>query len=341
MASSKKIATCYASSNEYAIYTGISLLSLLKNNKEIISIVYILSFGIDENNIAKLVKICEIYECPIKIVNAEDRMKDTVKMLNMNTFGGSYATYARAFISEIISDFNDVLLYIDSDTIIDGSIKKLTHIDFEDKVYAAVIGMNQYKYPFDEIKLINGNKTYYACGVLLFNLKNWRIKKCTELIKNFINNSKCKDFRYADQTVINNSIPDSLAIKLPLEFNYWGHIFRGRRLYFELSRNGYYSKKDIDRAKANPIIIHYKGHVVHPWLTGNISSLSDRYQYYKKLSPWKSEPEHSIYYSEEHGKETKAMRKVVNATIRYIRHAPLVVLLIEYIVRIKHKVLGR
>lgn len=337
----KEFCVCYASSNEYSQYTGISLLSLLENNRGLIDRVYILSFGIIEENLSKIRGIAASFCTEIVVIDAISKMGSLFEKLEMQSFEGSFATYARAFIADIIDDYNGKLLYIDSDTIVDGSLYKLIEIDLENlgKAYAGVVGMNQYVYPYTETMLDSGNTKYYACGVILFEMKNWRISNCPEKIVNYVLNAKDKEFRYADQTVINNCIPEQLAYSLDLEYNYWGHIFRGKRLLYELTRKQFYTKEQVLKAKRMPIVIHYKGYIVHPWLRGNVSSLSERYQYYKSKSPWKNEREKSVYYSEKDNKVTLEQINRMIMTRLYLRYPAILERLIEALVEIKHRII--
>lgn len=337
----KEFCVCYASSNEYAQYTGISILSLLDNNSEIVDRVYLLSFGIKENNIKLIKSVVDRYHKELIIIDAISKMSGIFKELELLLFEGSYATYARAFIAQIIDDYDGKLLYIDSDTIVDGSILPLKELDLEHlrKVYAGVIGMNQYIFPYTEARLANGNSRYYACGVMLFDLKMWKNSNCTGKIVEYIKNSTDKNFIFADQTVINNSIPDSLAYPLDLEYNYWGHMFRGSRIKFELTRKGFYTSKQVKYAMEHPVIIHYKGYIVHPWLKGNVSSLSERYHYYKTMSPWVNEIENTIYYSEKDGRETPKQINEMNQTMKFLRYSGFTEWIREILIIIKHKVL--
>lgn len=338
----KKFCICYASSNEYAQYTGISLLSLLENNTEIIDNIYLLSFGIKEENIQNIQRIVDSYKVRLIVIDAISKMSRVFAELEMLLFEGSYATYARAFIASIIDDYDGKLLYIDSDTVVDGSLLPIKELDLESqgKVYAGVIGMNQYVYPYSEIKLNNGNSRYYACGVLLFDMSMWKKMKCTEKIVDYIKNANDKNFRFADQTVINNCIPESLALPLDIEYNYWGHMFRGKRIQFELTRNGFYTAEQVQHAKEHPVIIHYKGYIVHPWLKGNVSSLSDRYQFYKQKSPWRDEKENTIYFSENDDRETPEQRKKMRKSKLSLRYPVFIERIIENLVEFKHRISG-
>lgn len=321
-----KINICYASSNEYAPYTGVSLFSCLENNADIVDKVFILSFGINAENIQRIASVVDSHHCDLKVIDAIPVLKPIFERINLDTFRGSYATFSRAFISYLIPSEIDNLLYIDSDTIVDGRLEEISNLSMfsPDKVYAAVIGANHYTRHNPEIILENGNKTYFQAGVMFFNLMNWRKYHCSERIEDYIK-THTSSYRNADQTVINNVIEEEYVLPLHPKFNYWGHIFRGLRLWYQMKMGGFWSYRDIKEAKSKPVIIHYKGYVVHPWRKDSISSMSDRYHFYKELSPWKDDLEYSIYYDFNEGRETEELHQRYDSEIKHLRY-PVVLL---------------
>lgn len=334
----KKINVCYASSNEYAPYTGISLFSCLENNADIIDTVYILSFGILEENRLKLKEVVENRNCGFVFVEAIPIMKPIFESINLDTFRGSYATYARAFISYLIPEEVDRLLYIDSDTIVDGSLKEIADLDLDsmDKVYAAVIGTNHYfSKDNPETKLDNGNRIYFQAGIIFFNLNLWRKYGCTEMIEDYIKHHG-SSYPNADQTVINNVIEQKYVHPLHPKFNYWGHIYRGPRLWYQMRLGEFWDDDTIKEAIDHPVIIHYKGYIVHPWRKDSISSLYDRYHSYKPLTPWKDDVEYSINYDFSLGRISQELVKINKDQLRNLRYHPNTLKLRAILSMIKH-----
>ena len=166
----------------------------------------------------------------------------------------------------------------------------------ESSVMAGVIGVNQYPYKNEkhnpELDLVSGNKKYIACGIVYYDLKNWREYKCNEMIARC-----CKlniKMPLADQTLINNAIPEKLFKELPPEMNYWGHCYPKKREHREYKRGGWYSDKIIDNMIMHPIVIHYKGLLYRPWFDGCLSRKKDIYIKYKAMTPWADIPQGSL-----------------------------------------------
>lgn len=298
MLNNDAIYVCYASSNEYAEYTGVSLLSLLMNNTDVdFGEIFILDYGINDENKANLQEIAERFQKVIKYIDAGTILEGLREKLNLSDFCGSLATYSRAFIDYIMPDYVKYLLYIDSDTIVAGSIKDIRKIDMSKCVMAGALGVNQYAYHDEDtvtdLGLINGNKKYIACGIVFYNIQNWRMNNCRDYIAD-----TCKkniELPFADQSLINNAIPEEMLCELPPEFNYWGHIYPKHREYREMKRGNFYSDEQIKKLAENPIIIHYKGLFYRPWLKGCKSRKKELYSKYKALSPWKDVPYGNLY----------------------------------------------
>lgn len=340
----KQISACYAASNEYSEYAGISILSLLENDTErIIKKIYLLSFGISEENKKIIEGIIKKYNVSFECIDAINVMKGVFEQISLDLFEGSFATYARAFISEIIPMYDEYVLFIDSDTIVNRNIEELFRYVFpgiEKKAIAAVIGVNQYVVGNEEKYLANGNTIYYQCGVLLYNMQQWKANCCTEKIIEFIKKNGTH-YLYADQTIINNSLSNDLMMAIPPKFNYWAHGFRGLRIKYEMSRGRFWTKEEIEEAITNPVIIHYKGQILHPWLEGNLSSFSSCFDYYRSETPWANEGKKTIYFDDKANCETDSMRREMNSCRKYLRENTLKVFIKERISMMKRKILGR
>lgn len=284
---------CYASSDFFSEPTGISIISLLENNKHLpISKIFILDYGISEINKNNFHTISEKYNVPFEFIRSKEIIEQKRDELGMSDFEGSMATYSRAFIDLIIPEYVDDLVYIDSDTIVAGDISEMAYMNMGGAVMSAIIGINQYPLKGgkenSELNLLSGNTKYFACGVVRYSISNWRKKDCLHLICETC--KKLKHFTNADQTVINNAIPESWIIPLHPRFNSWLHELPVCYAKVELSRGGFLSEQQIQEAIDNPTIHHYKGPLFRPWFKGSLSRANDEYFKFKAISPWKDTP---------------------------------------------------
>lgn len=300
----KKIYICYASSDFYSRETGISLLGFLENNPDYEpDKVIILDYGILDHNKGKLNSIAGKYGKQIEYVDAKSIMEKVQDELQLSNFRGSLATYSRAFIDRLMPKDVDNVLYIDSDTVVVGSISDVYEIDMENKCMAGIIHTGFYDgYHDDELKLLTGNEKYYGCGIVLFNVSNWRKYRCYDMISETLKSKK--NYTYADQTLINNSIPEKLLQKLPLQFNYTSHTYNPNWESKMLLQGGWYTSQEAEYAIQHPVVIHYPGSPVNrPWYEGCLSYRKNDYIKYKSISPWSEDPLLSLneYYQSNSG----------------------------------------
>jgi lipopolysaccharide biosynthesis glycosyltransferase len=286
---------CYASSDFYARETGISMLGFFDNNPDYEpDTIIILDYGILENNKEKLNGIAAKYGKHIDYVDAKSIMDKVQKDLNLTDFRGSLATYSRAFIDKLVPDYVERLLYIDSDTVVVGSINALNDINMHDKCMAGIIHTGFYDgYHNAELSLLSGNTKYFGCGVVYYEIQNWRKLRCYEMIASTL--GKKNDYPYADQSLINNAIPEKYLQKLPLQFNYTSHIYNANWEIKLLLQGGWYTKDEAQYAIDHPVVVHYPGSPINrPWYNGCLSHRKGDYEKYKEESPWCTDELYSL-----------------------------------------------
>ncbi len=308
----EQLDVCYASSDEYAIHTGISLLSLFENNPGLVRRVYLLDYGIQEQNRQRLTKTCSDHGVECLFTPALDTLAQLGKANGLMSFRNSYATYSRAFLDQLLPEQVDRVLYIDSDTVITGSVESLLHFDMTDKVIAGVASCFRYSLQTDEprgkdseLDLLSGNKLYIQCGILLYCLDHWRKAGCFEMIQHAC--TKLEKMRFADQTLINNAIPERYFGMLPIGFNLTMHNYCDEFLVRQYRRGGWYSEDEIRQALAHPTLIHFNGgRLQRPWFAECVSRRKEVYYHYKALSPWRDVPLISV------SKSTMSFRQRLN-----------------------------
>lgn len=287
----------YSSSNEYVKYTGISLLSMLDNNRNNEDLeYYIISDNIDESNKKKLHCIGEKFSKKINFINADILYKKIGRIISnkLELHNGAYNTWLRLFPNIIFPNCNDTILYIDSDTIIDGKLDSLFKIDWGEKALAAVnipsVDLGEFlKVPSEKKIIQDRGGNYFNAGIILYEMSNFNKKKYFEKIKDCLLNKNY--FFLKDQSVLNEVFSCDDIVELDYIYNYSLHI---KPKYSKVLENS----TEIKDLKAKPVIIHYPGQLSRPWYSESISNLKERYIYYMKKSPWKNEKLQSYLKSE-------------------------------------------
>lgn len=275
----------YASDNNYAPFLGVSIFSLLENNKDIEKItIYAVLDNVSEDNLSRLKKLVSDYNRELIVKDASE-FNSLMEQLGVPKYRGSYATHFRKFFHLIIKDDVERLLYIDSDSIVPGSLKPLLDFDMEDAVAGVVMDalMPNYKYLLG----FNPDETYFNAGVTLIDVNNWKKNDITNALMNHIKNVRNK-YCNPDQDLFNMVLRGKTKV-IPLEYNFMPiHRLCSVKQYGKLlGYDNYYSPEQVDNALKHPAIVHcYRFLGEFPWHKGNQHPDTPLFDEYMKKSPW-------------------------------------------------------
>ena len=202
-----KLYVLYSTDQNYCMHLGISLTSLLENNKKFNNIIiYIIEKDIDDKNKSILLDIVNKYNRKIKFISF-NKVENRIKIDLTNS--KSKSIYARLFISNLIPESVEKILYLDCDTIVDKSLYELWNLDIEDCYVAGVqdIVPNKYK---DMIGMSESDK-YINSGVLLINLRLWRKITIEDKFLKFIELHN-GEVPHHDQGIINGVCKGKISI---------------------------------------------------------------------------------------------------------------------------------
>lgn len=283
----KLLNVLYQSNDYYAPITGVSITSLLKNNKHFDTInIYVLNDNISENNIQKLEQVCNEYGRKIFIIDTEKILNKLLE-LKVAPFKGTYTTYFKLMAIKGLEVPGDIILQLDGDTIINGPLDELCEIDLSESILAATYDCTlvQYKKLID----IPINDKYYNCGVLLINQKKWVENDCEGQIINHLKNVR-NGYYTVDQDIINVLFRDKIKyLDLKFNFNSGFYIYgiKGSLRLYNLKNEYYNTAQEIEEAYKKPILYHCMGAMTgRPWEEDNIHPQNDIFEKYLSISPW-------------------------------------------------------
>ncbi len=272
----------YTLNDGFVPQVGAGIVSVCENNKLEKEInFYIVSYGIKEKNKKLLKKLILNYERNVKIIELNN-LNDYFDF-SFDTSGWNPIVLARLLVDKLLPKNVDKVLYLDGDTIVRGSLKKLWNTDMKKKTLAMSIEPTvDY-----ERKCNLGLKDYpyYNAGVILIDLKRFRDIKASSTIINYYKEHDGKLFAN-DQDAINASMKDEI-VTLSCKYNFY-NIFNQYSYKFlkKLMKNVDYIDKDVfDDAVKNPCIIHYLGEE-RPWRLGNHHKYKNDYLKYLNMTPW-------------------------------------------------------
>jgi lipopolysaccharide biosynthesis glycosyltransferase len=272
----------YSCDNNYISQTGISIISLFENNLSINELnIYLISKDISTDNLDILNTICLKYKRKLNVISFYDIAFD----LGLINCGRHIETiYIKIFLARII-DLHKCI-YLDSDTIINGSLLELWDINISDYYFAAVETFKPKKIS----KLnISGNHIFFNDGILLINVDYCRksnlINQSINLI-NYFNGSP----PILSEGILNSLCQNKVKI-ISLKFNLMSGMYQIALLNpLYLSKITSYSLLEIEKSIRNPLIIHFlSSYYYRPWSKNCSHPLLLHFVKYKNISPWRNQ----------------------------------------------------
>lgn len=273
----------YQFNEKYVPYAGVSMTSLLANNKDADEInIFALTEGISVSSQDTLAKLVEGYGRRIHFPDTTDLI-ERFKSMGMIPYRGAHSVYLRLFFSELLPEDAHRVIYLDSDTIISGSLLPLMNYDLGGKSLGMVLESIT-----DEYKVMigmNRSDQYFNSGVILFDADAWRREDyCNRLIDHIRN---VRSSYIGDQDFLNIVCRGDVC-RLPVIFNY--QPLHGRYTasqYFSCyGKSPYYSRCEVENSK-EPVIFHcYRWLGEFPWNDGNLHPFNDIYDKYRIISPF-------------------------------------------------------
>ena len=276
----------YQFNEKYAPFAGVSITSLFENNRIAESIrVHILGEGLSESSIKTFEEVAEKYHRSIVFVKA-DMLIRKMQELNMPTYRGSYAANMRLFLPEVLDKGIDRLLYLDADTVVDGTLGELWNTNMLDYPLAMAL---------DSLGACHGKdigleKTdyYFNSGVILFQMNKWRELQLSEKIIYHIKYTRAH-YPSPDQDLLNVVCKNNVFC-LHAKFNFQPiHLaFSIKEYYRYYGKSNYYSREEIEEASESIVIYHFFRFIGEfPWNINNMHPDNAIFDKYLHLSAWK------------------------------------------------------
>ena len=259
--------------------------SLLENNRHIDDIcIYILGEDLSHFSKERFRMLSAKYGCRLLFVQTESLIS-LMKEMHMPSYRGSYAANMRLFLSFILNEDIDRVLYLDADTIVVGRLDPLINLDMGDHPMAmcldSLVRKHKKRLQFDMADF------YYNSGVILFSMNKWREKHCSERIADHVRNVRAW-YASPDQDLINVVLKGEI-LKLSPRYNIQpAYLAFSIRSYFQtFGGKGFYTPEEIRSGITSPVIYHFFRFVGEfPWHRNNVHPDNDIFDKYLALSPW-------------------------------------------------------
>ncbi|NBH81465.1 glycosyltransferase family 8 protein [bacterium C-53] len=278
-----KIDVLYQFNEKYAPYAGTSITSLFENNRHFVEIrVFILGENLLPDSVKRLEETGKRYNRQIVFVDTK-LLIQKMQAAQMPSYRGSYAANMRLFLSDLLDDSVERLLYLDADTIVAGKLDALVSMPMNGypaaMVQDSLVRLHKLRIGFSK------EEFYFNSGVILFDMDRWREKRCSERIAEHVRAVRAH-YPSPDQDLL-NVVCRGQIMALPPEYNFQPiHLAFSIKSYFRcFGRKGYYGLEELKRGKENPVIYHFFRFVGEfPWNRGNLHPDNDIFDEYLRKS---------------------------------------------------------
>lgn len=279
-----KIDILYHFNEKYAPFAGISMTSLFENNRQIKRMrVFVMGEGLTEESLEKFSQLSAKYQREMIFLDIDNLIK-MMQNINMPNYRGSYAANMRLFVSDIIPDDVERLVYFDSDTIIAGSLDEIIGMDLQDYPIAMVIDSLGFEHK-RELK-IKGN--YYNSGTIVYQMDIWRREMYSYKIIEHIKKVR-SHYPMPDQDLL-NIVCENRIMTLNPKYNLQPvHVvFPWNLYYWFYGKKGYYSREEVEEALRDPVVYHFFRFCGEfPWNRNSAHPDEAIFDKYMRMSLWK------------------------------------------------------
>ncbi|MCF0142206.1 MAG: hypothetical protein HUJ75_02385 [Parasporobacterium sp.] len=288
----KPLNVLYQANDYYASYLGVSLLSLLDNNKHIETIkIFVIDDGISEENVSKLKTMAAEYGREMVFINGASCQEMLIEA-GAPTFRGNYSTYYKLFVLDELPEDVETILYVDSDTIVKRDLKEIADLDFQGCALGMVPAIYHDKYR-NKVGISQEDTTFNA-GIMAFNLPEWRKKNCRDrLIQGMKDDPDVLKFAPDQSLAIKVLQKDILRLDLKYNFSTLYTLFTYKEItkMFSCHEAKEFDQEAIDTAYRNAVIYHFiELQVGKPWEKDSVHPKKFLWEEYFRKSPWKDTP---------------------------------------------------
>jgi lipopolysaccharide biosynthesis glycosyltransferase len=275
----------YQSDNNYAVVTGVSIASLLENNKNIDELnIHLIDGGITKENLLNIEKITSKHGRSLNIIDGKSIEEKLIKA-KCRPYKGSYVTYYKLFAFDMIKTKTNKILMLDGDILVMQSLAELCDYSLDGYVMSEIVDPYMPRY-LTKLIGIPQNQPYYNAGVMYINQEEWRSQRCEEQITTHWKQKK-SDYLFADQDVTNVLFGNSIK-ELHLKYNFYSKNYL-LRPYERILMNVKPSMLQ-DVRDNGPVAVHCidESWKMRPWFIGNTHTMSKEWDKYLATTPWKN-----------------------------------------------------
>ena len=269
----------YIFDDNYAAITGISMTSLFENNQDIDKItVYLLTYDLSRDYLDMFRRLADRYGREVINIEVRDRTEQLWKN-GIQKDRGTGVTYIKMFCSDCVPADVEQLIYLDSDTVVLGSIKPM--LSMKGLLCMPRQGLSI------RTTSANGSDALFGCAVIVFDAARWREEQWTQKVLDRLHSTNA-EYVVADEWLLSNVCKSEIS-KLPMEYAFAANNCAfSLEDYLDLNPCEEYTREEARRAYQNPVIVHMDRFLGEkPWDAGTIHPNKELFETWKERSLWK------------------------------------------------------
>lgn len=275
----------YLTDNNYAVFAGVSITSMFKNNKTIDKFhVYIIDDNIADSNKEKFQQLAAQYGHEIIFLDLTEGIR-ILEKAGAPKYRNSYTTYLKLFTFNLLPDSVKRIFFIDSDTIVVGDLGEMIDIDMEGCMIGAV--RDGICHPYKLALGYDANDSWFNMGVMLVDVEKWKEGNAQEKIVEQL--KKRSAYIAVDQDLLNITQHGNIMTLHP-RYNATPHhyVYKEKDFRKAFPQGGFYESYEImQEAQEKPVIRHFERFVGHSaWNKNSVHPYAKLFDKYLKDSLW-------------------------------------------------------
>ena len=261
--------------SKFVRYCAVTIVSILENNDPKDIMLHIVSGHLPKEDVLTLSQVAEKYGTSIAFyyIPHEKLQNYEVKWQKQRL---SMVVFYRCVLASILPSTISRVIYLDSDTLVLGSLKELWDTNLNQLALAGVQDTDSPNPSYFERLQYAPSYNYINGGVLLLNLAYWR--------KHNIEQQCIKYYQqYPDRIILNdqdilNALLYDQKVLIDIKWNVQDDFYRNNRYTSPAWKPSYTD------AILHPIILHYSGR--KPWAYHAMHPLRHLFFHYQRLTPY-------------------------------------------------------
>lgn len=262
-----KINVCVSCDDNYAIYAGVVIASVLAsaNDNDNLNF-YILDGGISDIKKQQILHLKSIKDCTISFIQINNSDFADYQCVCTHQYI-TIPSYYRLKLASLLPNV-DKIIYFDCDIVVNSSLKELFNVEFDKNLIAGVRDINK--------RMLKKNPHYVNAGMIVFNLDLIRQEKVEELFLKYTKEN-FESIKLGDQEILNSVCRGRIKV-VDDTWNVQSSNFTNRSSY-----------------ENNPKVVHFVAKN-KPWNGKSFSYHKNLYFKYLQLTPWKLKDEELKYF---------------------------------------------